>query len=430
MFGQVRGMPHARPTDQQEGSRVGIRAIVAGLLAAIVLLILPPLAQANFVYWASGGQTTIGRAKLNGTGVNNAFITGLSNVGGVAVDSKFIYWTQGTTGTSSIGRANLDGSGVNPNFIPHAAGVQDFDPVPSHAAIAVNSSGIFWNNTGSGFIGKANLDSGSPTGTLVQTGPDPSCGIAVDQNFVYWLDVGLGQSVGRATVNGANRQTNFISGATGSCGLAADSNFLYWGSTSKAIGRAPVGGGTANNNFVPSAVPAANDVCGTAVNSQYVFWGNSGASDFVGRANLSGASSNPSLVVGPTDPCLPAAAPANKITVNSITKKKKKGTATIDAKVPGPGQITLNQTSTPPDVNAVASAVKQVGLTLTQASSFKVPVKPVGKTAKKLKKQVKKKGKGKVKQTVFIHFVPAGVTGVPNTIQVTVTLTKQGNKKK
>ena len=58
--------------------------------------------------------------------------------------------------------------------------------------------------------------------------------------------------------------------------------------TTKAIGRAPVAGGTANNNFIPSAVPASNAVCGVAVNSQYVYWGNSGASDFIGRANLSG----------------------------------------------------------------------------------------------------------------------------------------------
>src|SRR3954468_21263263 len=416
-------MPSARP------SRRG-KLAPAILVVALALLALPPLASANFVYWASGGQTTIGRAKLNGTAVNNAFIAGLSNVGGVAVDSKFIYWTQGQGATSTIGRANLDGSGVNPNFIPHASGVQDFDATPAHAGIAVNSSSIFWNNTGAGTMGKANIDGSSPTGNLVVTGPEPSCGIAADQNFVYWLDVGIAQSVSRATVNGGDRQTNFINGATGSCGVAVDSNFLYWGSTSKAIGRAPVAGGAANNNFVPSAVAAANEVCGVAANSQYLFWGNSGASDFIGRSNLSGSGSNPSLISGPTDPCLPAAAPANKITVTSITHKTKKGTAAIGAKVPGPGQVTLNQTSTPPDTNAVASSIKQIGLTLTQASSFKLAVKPKGKTAKKLKKQVKKKGHGRVNVKVFIHFAPAGVTGVPNTKPVTVALIKHGKKKK
>ena len=35
-----------------------------------------------------------------------------------------------------------------------------------------------------------------------------------------------------------------------------------------------------------------------------------------------------------------------------------------------------------------------------------------------------------MKVNVFIHFVPAGVAGVPNTQQVTVTLIKKGKKKK
>ena len=425
-------MPSSRP--QAHSDSRGAKVIAAGLVAAIALLLVPPLASANFVYWASSGQTTIGRAKLNGSGVNNAFIQGLTGVQAVAVDSQHIYWTQGLGTASTIGRANLDGSGANANFIPHAAGVQDFDPpsASSAAGIAVNSTSIFWENSGSGQVGKANLDGSSPTGALVVSGPEPSCGLVADQNFVYWLDTGLAQSIGRATVNGTDRQGSFVTGAasSGACGLAADPNFLYFGAGGKAVGRAPIGGGAATPTFIASAVPAANNVCGVAVNSQYVFWGNSGASDFIGRANLGGGSSNPSLINGPTDPCLPAAAPANKITVTSITKKKKKGTAAIGAKVPGPGQVTLNQVSTPPDTNAVASAVKQQGLTLTTAGSFKLAVKPTGKTAKKLKKGVKKKGKAKVKVKVFIHFVPAGVAGVPNDQAVTVTLVKQGKKKK
>jgi hypothetical protein len=98
--------------------------------------------------------------------------------------------------------------------------------------------------------------------------------------------------------------------------------------------------------------------------------------------------------------------------------------------------VTLNQTSTPPDLNATAAAVKQVGLTIPQASSFNLAVKPIGKTAKKLSKQVKKqlgkkrKAKATAKVVTYIHFVPAGVAGVPNTLQVNVTLVKQASKKK
>jgi virginiamycin B lyase len=401
--------------------------VAAILLAAIGLLALPPLACANFVYWAStGAGNSIGRAKINGTGLNNAFIGGLNNVHGVAVDSKFIYWTQGSGATSTIGRANLDGSSPNPNFIPNS-GALNFAPAAPQAAIAVTASAIYWINSTT--VGRANVDGSSPTSPIVNPGGDPLCGVASDPNFVYWLDAGLGQTVGRAGPDGSAPTFNFVSGATGSCGVAVDPSFIYWGSSSKSVGRAPIGGGSPNNDFIPNAVPTGAVACGVAVNSQYVFWANSGASDFVGRANVNGSAPNPSLIPISTDPCLPAAAPSNKITVNSITKKKKKGTAGINAKVPGPGQVTLNQTNTPPDANATAASVKQVGLTIPQAASFTLPVKPQGKTAKKLKKQLKKKRTAKVKTSVFIHFVPAGVAGVPNTQQVSVTLIKQRKKK-
>ena len=408
--------------------------MAAVLAATIALLALPPLASANFVYWANTGTgNSIGRAKINGTGLNNGLVPGLSNVHGVAVDSKFIYWTQGSGATSSIGRANLDGSSPNPNFIPNSSAL-NFAPAAPQAALAVTTSAIYWINSTT--VGRANIDGSSPTSPIVNPGGDPLCGGAADSNFVYWLDSGLGQSIGRAGPDGSAPTFNFVSGVSGNCGVAVDPSFIYWGSTTKGIGRAPIGGGSANNDFIPNAVPTGAAACGVAVNSQYVFWANSGTSDSIGRANVNGNSPNPSLVPISTDPCLPAAAPSNKITVNSIKKKKSKGTATINAKVPGPGQVTLNQTSTPPDANATAAAVKQVGLTISQASSFNLAVKPTGKTAKKLNKQVKKqlkkrnKAKATAKVTVFIHFVPAGVAGVPNTQQVNVTLVKQAKKKK
>jgi virginiamycin B lyase len=424
-------MHRSRPQIRSRGRAT--KAVVGGLLAAIALLAMPPLANANFVYWANtGAGNSIGRAKINGTGFNNAFIGSLNNVHGVAVDSKFIYWTQGSGATSTIGRANLDGSSPNPNFIPNS-GALNFAPAAPQSAIAVTASAIYWTNSTT--VGRANIDGSSPASPIVNPGGDPLCGVAADPNFVYWLDSGLGQSIGRAGPDGSSPTFNFISGATGNCGVAVDPSFIYWGSSSKSVGRAPIGGGSPNNDFIPNAAPAGATVCGVAVNSQYVFWGNSGPSDFIGRANTSGSSPNPSLIAGATDPCLPAAAPSNKITVNSIKKKKSKGTASISAKVPGPGQVTLNQTSTPPDVNATAAAVKQIGLTISQASSFSLAVKPVGKTAKKLNKQIKKqlkkkrKAKATAKVTTYIHFIPAGVAGVPNTLQVNVTLVKQAKKK-
>ena len=66
------------------------------------------------IYWSSDNNT-IGRANLNGTGVNQRFLTGASGPVGVAVNSKYVYWANNSTGT--IGRANLNGTGVNQRFI-------------------------------------------------------------------------------------------------------------------------------------------------------------------------------------------------------------------------------------------------------------------------------------------------------------------------
>ena len=426
MFGR-RLAGHSHHSEHPLRRRVALTILAAAVLAALALLLLPPHAHGNFVYWANE-EGTIGRAKINGTGPNNNFITGLSAPSAVAVDSKFIYWAD--PGTNRIGRANLDGTGVNPNFI--TTGVTN----PLGLAVTM-SSGIYWlNHVGSETVGHADIDGGNPVGTFFNTGSVDACGLGADQSFVYWLTASPPLRIGRAALSGANPDPNFVTVANAGCGVTADPTFLYW-DANDSIGRVPVGGGSSDANFIPAA--AAGSPCGVAVNSQYVFWGNltgSTGPNFTGRANLNGNAPNAQLIPGIGRACAVAAAPSNKITINSIAKKKKKGTAIINAKVPGPGQVTLNQTNTPPDVNAVAAAVKQIGLTITQASSFSLAVKPVGKTAKKLNRQIKKqlrkkrKAKAKVNVTVFIHFVPAGVAGVPNTQQVTIALVKQAHKKK
>jgi hypothetical protein len=398
---------------------------VAALLAVIALLIAPPHAHGNFVYWSNSDGNSLGRAKINGTGLNNSFVSGVTGPWGIAVDSKYIYWEQ----AGSVGRATLDGSAPNPNFITGATGT---------GGLAVTSDAIFYA-TAANTIGRANIDGTNPVSNFIDAGATTNvCGIAADQNFVYWSDT-ANSRIGRAAVGGGSSDPGFIPGAgSANCGIAVDSNFIYWG-TIPAVARAPIGGGAATVDFIPNAVDPAKVVCGVAVNPQYLFWGSTAPSGpyAIGRANVSGSGSNPNFLSGlPNRPCMVAAAPSNKITINSVTRKKKKGTAAISAKVPGPGQVTLNQVSTPPDVNATAAAVKQIGLTIPQASSFSLAVKPVGKTAKKLNKQIKKqlrkkrKAKSTVKQTVFIHFVPAGVAGVANTQQVNVTLIKQVTKKK
>ena len=76
-------------------------------------------APAGHIFWANLNTGTIGRANLDGSGVNQNFITGASGPVGVVADASHIYWANFGAGT--IGRANLDGSGVNQSFITGAS---------------------------------------------------------------------------------------------------------------------------------------------------------------------------------------------------------------------------------------------------------------------------------------------------------------------
>jgi virginiamycin B lyase len=103
------------------------------------------------IYWTnlpiSGppSDSTIGRAKLDGSAVNQNLIAGLNVSYGVAVDGKHIYWGEQPHTTSNgtisangtIGRANLDGSGVDRNFITAEV---------SPGGIAVHGKHIYWGD--------------------------------------------------------------------------------------------------------------------------------------------------------------------------------------------------------------------------------------------------------------------------------------------
>ena len=112
--------------------------------------VIAPVAQAQaaaHVYWVNNLSGFIGDANLNGTGVNQSFITGAAVPSGIAVDPQHIYWAN--FGSNTIAEANLNGSGVNESFITGAA-------APS--GVAVNASHVYWTNQITGTIGEANRD--------------------------------------------------------------------------------------------------------------------------------------------------------------------------------------------------------------------------------------------------------------------------------
>ncbi len=155
----------------------------------------------SHVYWTTG--SAIGRANLDGSGVEGELIANLSvprggNIAakpaqGIAVEGEYIYWAGG----GAIGRARLDGSEVNPEFI---TGLNQSNP----AYIAADSEHLYWSTGES--VGRAHLDgSDVEPGFLAAHQP---YGIAVDATHIYWG--GYGAPIGRATIAGTQPEPNWL----------------------------------------------------------------------------------------------------------------------------------------------------------------------------------------------------------------------------
>ena len=157
--------------------------------------------DANHVYWSNSAAGTIGRANLDGTGVDESFVDGSYAGGGpygVAVDANHVYWTNFVGDT--IGRANIHGTGVDNTYITGAS---------SPPGVAVDANHIYWtNNYTGGTVGRANLDGTGVNQTFIVAGLYPN-GIAIDANHVYWSN-GTASAIGRANLDGTGVNQSFI----------------------------------------------------------------------------------------------------------------------------------------------------------------------------------------------------------------------------
>ncbi len=306
------------PVADATTARARHRAIVAlrrehvALLAALVLTLLrltvPDWAWASqsegsqsastaaYLYWDNPQSNSIGRDTIDGdpTNVDQNFVSGIhqDNRLGVAVDGRYIYWSNGLW----IGRSNLDGTGVDPEFI-HLRAAVDY--------LTVFNEHLYWATESS--IGDADL-SGTPVADTLLT---PGCcitGLAVDSLYVYWTNLSQ-KSVARARLDGTGPEPSFIALRGVPDGLAVDGQFIYWsegaaGTSAGTIGRANLDGTGVDSNFIYGAFEPR----GVALDLGHVYWANTFNCDYqtqppsacgggtIGRANLDGSSVDQSFV--------------------------------------------------------------------------------------------------------------------------------------
>jgi len=272
-----------------------LRLTLVAILAVAALGAVAPAANA-YIYWADAqNPPRIQRADNDGTNRVENFVNpdGGSSIFGVAVDANYIYWTDPTAGT--IGRANLDGSNANNAFI---------DEIPNAKGIAVDAGHIYWvtdnpNNATVDYLYKANLDGTLPTVISSLTAGTNPMGIAVDSTYIYWTQRGTGK-LGRATLNLSTSNQAWIT-TTSPSAVAVNASHVYWANfvnapSDSSIGRANIGSTSQNQSFVTGA----KSPYGIALNSSYLYWGNSGTTS-IGRSGLDGSSPNQSFVTNAGD---------------------------------------------------------------------------------------------------------------------------------
>ena len=168
-----------------------------------------PHTPLGHIYWANASGNTIGRAYLDGSGVDQDFITGASGPSNVLVHGQYIYWGNATACTEdgacdgSIGRANLDGTDVNEHFIP----------ADTPYGLAVYGQYIYWGSTGIGKIGRADLN-GSDVNPSFITGLNQPDGVVVNGQNIYWANNGS-NTIGEANLDGTKVNQGLITGPRG-----------------------------------------------------------------------------------------------------------------------------------------------------------------------------------------------------------------------
>jgi hypothetical protein len=247
--------------------RLGSLAVVA----AVALAARTAPADAH-VYWSTPLGGSIGRANLDGTGVDPNFITRARHPQNLAVAGAHLYWANNV---GSIGRSNLDGSGPDPGFLP----------ARYPFGLAADAHHIYWVDLMTDTIARANLD-GTGVDLNFIAGRGNVEGLAIDGEHIYWGRILTGpDSIARADLDGSDVEPDFITGANVPRAIAVNRDHVYWANLgAKAIGRARLDGSGVDQRLITDTIVSD----GLAADDRHVYWTDGGARA-IGRANVDGS---------------------------------------------------------------------------------------------------------------------------------------------
>jgi hypothetical protein len=282
-------VPPDTPMGTYRGSVFAYRGLAHVARPVLVTLIV---GTQRYMYWAAADMGPgVGRAFVNGAGIDNQFVAVGGFLRSAAATSSHVYWANVSDGW--IGRATRVGTGVDEDFIALPEG---WHP----RGLATTTTHVYWvaffTVDGSGVdpvgrIGRAKLD-GTEIDHDFMTVADSPASIAVGQTRIYWTATDVNE-IRSANKDGTNIQ-NFVGGVMAD-DLAVDDDYLYW-INGKAQSIARVGlNGTGLNLGLVSLPAVVGEYSGLAVDSQYLYYISYG-DHFIGRVNRDGTNPNHSFI--------------------------------------------------------------------------------------------------------------------------------------
>lgn len=369
------------------------RAALALLVGALLTFLAFAAPAESYIYW-TGEEITIGRANLDGSGMDSKFITAANYPGDVEVDQRHLYWTNGGDGT--IGRADIDGSAPDPAFVTAATGLW---------GIAVDADHIYWTDFTDETIGRAKID-GSGADPVFITGVTDPTGIAVDGRHIYTASA-VNDTIGRARLDGSTVYPGFLTGVANPLDVAVDAEHIYWTSASSdMLGRARLDGSGVEQGFITGA----DSPWGIAVHGGHIYWSNEN-DDTIGRAELDGSAVDQAFVAWA--PSFPGGIAVDGRGPQSAVDRHVRGSASAKQtqKQNGKKIVVKARVRTKEDLDAKVTGkvevrrrsykLKPVTESVSSGSSKNLKLKPTkSKDAKEIAEALKRGKKARAKLTV------------------------------
>jgi DNA-binding beta-propeller fold protein YncE len=318
---------------------------------------------ADRIYWANYSAGKISFANLDGSGggdINTAGAT-VTQPNGVAIDAAAgrIYWANRAAG---ISYANVNGSGGGGNLATTGATVDG----PYGLSLDPTAGRVYWGNYNANRLSYADL-AGGGGGNLSTSGASPN-------GTVFPIVLRTPSGTGAPAISGSSMVGSTLSCSQGSWAADLLGAFLY---------RAPQTFAYQWNRDGTSIGGATTSSYAAAAAGQY--------SCTVSASNRAGTVSQTSAPFAVSERAAPPPPPSNSFSFGKVKVNKKKGTAKLIVKVPGPGKLVLS-----------GKMVVKQSVTFEKAGNVKLLIKPKGGPKKKLANV----GRAKVK--VNVAYTPAG----------------------